>query len=306
MTAYTLNKEFADAKARTRRTVFVSLILHLLLFSWLILQYHSSPLPEGIVEIAWVDPAPPPPPQVQVSRQVEQVQVKPVAKQKKFERQAEQAELAPQPQDVRVRQDKMSERLASIRQSRPSRSDLAVATVSSASLLPSAAVAVPTPQSGAGPQELVREKTRTTAPLSLKRGPARPVRAAPAVAPLPREITATAVPVPEVENLTQRTLEGASLAGPVADRPVVSYTMPAYPDWAAREAVEASVTLYFLVLPDGRVKENIQIQKTAGFTDFDQSAIAALRQWRFEALTGGATEDQWGTITFHFRLRDVQ
>jgi TonB family protein len=50
------------------------------------------------------------------------------------------------------------------------------------------------------------------------------------------------------------------------------------------------------------VKENIQVQKTAGFEDFDESARTALRSWRFEALRGGRTGEQWGVITFHFRL----
>jgi TonB family protein len=78
-----------------------------------------------------------------------------------------------------------------------------------------------------------------------------------------------------------------------------------YPEWAKEEAVEASVTLYFVVRPDGGVKENILVQKTAGFEDFDESARAALRAWRFEPLRAGRVGEQWGTITFHFRLRDV-
>jgi TonB family protein len=91
----------------------------------------------------------------------------------------------------------------------------------------------------------------------------------------------------------------------VADRPIVSHTTPIYPDWAKREAVEGSVTLFFYVRPDGSIKENVLVQKTAGFEDFDQSAVTALRAWRFQALSAGRTGEQWGTITFHFRLRDA-
>jgi TonB family protein len=65
------------------------------------------------------------------------------------------------------------------------------------------------------------------------------------------------------------------------------------------------VTLYFIVRPDGSVKENILVQKTAGFGDFDDSARAALAAWRFAPLGAGRTGEQWGTITFHFRLKDV-
>ena len=80
--------------------------------------------------------------------------------------------------------------------------------------------------------------------------------------------------------------------------------MPTYPAWATKQAVEATVTLYFLVMPNGQVKENIQIQKTAGFQDFDHNAVAALRHWRFEPLTGREAREQWGTITFRYRLHN--
>jgi TonB family protein len=93
------------------------------------------------------------------------------------------------------------------------------------------------------------------------------------------------------------------LEGPASDRPVVDSTLPQYPDWARRQAVEAAVTLHFTVLPDGRVREDVQVLKTGGFRDFDERAVAALRQWRFAALAGGDAGGQWGTITFRFRLR---
>ena len=71
-----------------------------------------------------------------------------------------------------------------------------------------------------------------------------------------------------------------------------------------RDAVEARVTLRFSVLPDGQIKENIQIVKTAGFVDFDDAAIAALRRWRFVPLNGDVPVEQGGIVTFEFRLRD--
>jgi len=101
-----------------------------------------------------------------------------------------------------------------------------------------------------------------------------------------------------------RDLGGASLAGPVADRRVIDFTMPTYPAWATSQAVEATVTLYFLVLPSGQVKENIQVQKTAGFQEFDTNAVRALQSWRFAPLSGGDAREQWGTITFRYRLKN--
>ncbi len=63
------------------------------------------------------------------------------------------------------------------------------------------------------------------------------------------------------------------------------------------------MTLYFIVRPDGRIKENVLVEKTSGFEEFDLNAIRALRGWKFEPLAPGTTGEQWGQITFHFRLR---
>ena len=108
----------------------------------------------------------------------------------------------------------------------------------------------------------------------------------------------------ETNSTAQRDLAGALLSGPVADRPLLILHKPDYPEWAKDEGVEGSVTIYFVVLPDGRIKENIMLQKTSGFSDFDDNAVNALRKWRFKTLTGWGTGEQWGTITFHYRLTD--
>jgi TonB family protein len=141
--------------------------------------------------------------------------------------------------------------------------------------------------------------------LSLSRGPGHGESAvlAPAAAPTPAR--AAAEPANAGDASARRTLAGATLLGPIADRPVLSHVTPAYPEWAKREAVEGSVTLYFVVRSDGSVKENVLVQRTAGFEDFDDSARSALRAWRFEPLREGRTGEQWGTITFQYRLRDL-
>ncbi len=88
-------------------------------------------------------------------------------------------------------------------------------------------------------------------------------------------------------------------------RDVLDRTLPVYPEWAKQDGVEGVVTLYFVVRADGTVRENVLVQRTAGFEDFDENARVALRAWRFEPLRGGRTGEQWGTITFQFRLRDL-
>ena len=104
-----------------------------------------------------------------------------------------------------------------------------------------------------------------------------------------------------------RNLAGANLVGPVADRAVVHYRVPDYPDWAKRDAIEGSVTLYFFVLSDGRVKENVLVERTSGFSDFDTRAVEALLEWKFVPLPASpATNEQWGRITFNYRLSGAQ
>ena len=92
---------------------------------------------------------------------------------------------------------------------------------------------------------------------------------------------------PDADLTVRRTLSGAALAGPAADRPVRKYIMPEYPEWAKREGVEGSVTLGFVVMPDGRVKRNVMVHRTSGYEDFDRRAQEAIRLWRFEPHARG-------------------
>ncbi len=140
----------------------------------------------------------------------------------------------------------------------------------------------------------------------MTRGPTSSHKTAAVVAEMPNQAsTATAtVATPEAGSTAVRNLGGATLTGLVADRRVLEHTMPTYPSWATTQAVEGLVTLYFLVMPNGQVKENVQVQKTAGYQDFDRNAVVAIRQWRFEPLTGNDVREQWGTITFRYRLNN--
>jgi len=180
----------------------------------------------------------------------------------------------------------------------------------SAAAAPSAIWSTPAAAGGAGGSgqalSLARGGTgESGVPLALGRGGG--TSAVPALAQAAGTSSLSEAPAsaPEGDAHARRTLAGAQLAGPIADRAVLRHGSPEYPEWAKRDGVEAAVTLYFIVRPDGSVKENILVQKTAGFGDFDDSARAALATWRFAPLGAGRTGEQWGTITFHFRLKDV-
>ena len=42
--------------------------------------------------------------------------------------------------------------------------------------------------------------------------------------------------VSDLDAVARRTLEGAELAGEIANRPVTEYAMPTYPEWAKAQA----------------------------------------------------------------------
>ena len=223
----------------------------------------------------------------------------------RFTRSLNQAALEPAPQSRTAIEDRIASRLASMQQTEP----LTVAGTGAAGV-PSAAWGPATAVTGTGTGgkalSLTRGGSGGSGPaLSLTRGTGTGIGPATVSTGLPTEASAASAPAKGGESTARRNLAGATLMGPIADRPVITYATPVYPDWAKRDAVEGSVTLYFVVRPDGSVKENVLVQKTAGFEEFDENARTALKAWRFQPLTGGRTGEQWGTITFHFRIREA-
>lgn len=307
MTTAILNQEFLASRERVRRMLVISLVAHIALFAWLLLRQETSLRPEGIVEVSWLEaaPAPPPPTPIAVKPEPEAVPkpVPPAPREEKFEREAEPEPIEPTPQEKTVNRDRVKERIAALSPSRLPTSALNTAPSNTRSLLQSAPAPAEDPGHKAATLDLKRSEQARPKPQELTRGPDQPRRSAAKLATAPTTATApAAAAVPDMEGAARRTLDGAELAGEIANRPVLQHALPVYPDWAKSQGVEASVTLYFIVLPDGRVKENIQVQKTAGFGDFDDSAVAALAAWRFEPLAGSDPREQWGTITFRFRL----
>ncbi len=97
-------------------------------------------------------------------------------------------------------------------------------------------------------------------------------------------------------------LPGITISGPVTDRALMGHELPEYPEWARRDGIEVSVQLRFTVMPDGSIKENLLVEKSSGFGEFDSNAKTALSGWRFEALGAGEVKEQWGRIVFNYRL----
>jgi TonB family protein len=293
----------------------VSGVLHAGLLFLLALQTKIVADEEVLTEVTWVEPAPivsPPPvatapavPERQVEPAPEVVAPEPTPAPERFERPVEVAEVAPKPQVSTRTADALASRVASLQAERPvSKPGLSTALPDPKVSRPTLAAAAVGPTSRSGRVELTREEGTRTAPVSMTRGTptgtSRPLSMATIAAP--KAERGTAAMSGTVDSTLVRDLAGARLLGPVADRPLVSHQVPTYPEWAKKEGVEGSVSIRFLVQPDGRVRENLLVERTSGFEDFDANATRALLAWRFEPLTGSSIGDQWGVITFNYRL----
>src|SRR5262249_6265558 len=97
--------------------------------------------------------------------------------------------------------------------------------------------------------------------------------------------------------------QGFELGGPVGDRKILRRKLPEYPDWAEEKGITAMVKIYFTVRPDGSIRTSLRILRSSGYTELDELAKDALRQWHFSPTTASSNEQEaWGVITFRFTL----
>jgi TonB family protein len=330
MNAAAVTRQLAAIRSRTRGSVFMSLIFHAAFFFCISLAPGGAPPAQPLIEIAWLDEGPPglaapaaAAPTVKEAKKVEEMPSRHEAH-ARFERDVAEAEVAPTPEEIQAVEDRLRTRLTALQgestQLEPAVAVLAAVANANAKQsghggigtsnlagLPGGTGRAGANGSGEGGGGTVGLRRAPSAPpLALTRAAARPPESAPALSKLREERPASKPAAPAKASHTARQImAGMTLKGPVADRPILSYVAPVYPEWAKREGVEATVQLYFEVLPAGQVKESILVEKTSGFEDFDQNAIRALRTWKFEALGPGGTGEQWGSITMKYRLDDA-
>jgi TonB family protein len=307
MTAATLRMDLHQTRARTSWTMSLSFVAHALLMLWLALHHVAAADVTPITEITLLDPgdlapsSPAPAPAAPRGRTAEGFATR-SASDEHFKRATTKAEVEPDPQSSWAFEDRLQARLAAMQQNQ-STAGAGIATSKAPTSIFGTAPAVMSGGTGLGtPITLTRGGGGGGAPLPLARGGG--TGSAPSLATVAESHQGAGTPAParSTESSARRTVAGASITGPIADRPIVTYAVPMYPEWAKHDAVEGAVTLYFVVRPDGGVKENILVQKTAGFEDFDENARVALRAWRFRPLAPGQSGEQWGTITFRYRL----
>jgi TonB family protein len=296
-------------RARTRGCMAASIGAHVVLFVALALAPHAARSAPALTEITLLDPGEldgaPAPAAAEPAIETAAGAIATASAEAHFARSQARADVAPTPQSATASDDRLDARLAAMRNTNLAP---AAGTVPSApqSMWGATPAHIAGPGSGGGaPLRLTHGAgSGSGPPLALARGTEPGAAPALAPAPAPTHDAASVAPARASDSEARRTLADATLLGPIADRAILARVTPAYPEWAKREAVEGSVTLTFTVRPDGSVKENVLITKTAGFEDFDENARSAIRSWRFAALTEGRTGEQWGSITFRYRLRD--
>ncbi len=310
MTPTDMRAELGAIEKRTRKLLGTSAVIHAVLIVWLVLLHAFTTESQTLTEITWIEPE-----EVQVAAAPKVEAAEPPrapavsTKQPSRERTTENiqrkpdvAEIAPEPQTLHALDNTISERLLSL-QRREHEKPAPIASINTPNPVSKPKLAgVDTRLSRPKAESLVRREGTASTPIELSRSKSRVMRADVLVAP-PMADKPTRAPAQQSD--ASRELAGARMTGPVADRPIVSYESPNYPEWAKIEGVEGSVMIYFVVLANGRVKENVMVQRTSGFADFDQNAVSAILAWRFERLGAGKTGEQWGTILFHYRLRSA-
>lgn len=79
---------------------------------------------------------------------------------------------------------------------------------------------------------------------------------------------------------------------------------PAYPEIARMRGYEGIVLVFAEILPDGRVG-NMKIHKSSGYAILDQSAIEAVKPWKFEpAKKSGNPFKVWVELPIKFILHN--
>ncbi len=93
--------------------------------------------------------------------------------------------------------------------------------------------------------------------------------------------------------------EGYRLAGELSKRKIIHFKKPEYP---GNENENTEVKLEIAANPDGTIK-SVSIVKTGGLS-FDNSAMEAVREWRFQPLAPNANQIvQTGIVTIYFEIK---
>lgn len=162
----------------------------------------------------------------------------------------------------------------------------------------------PEPRPVAKPEPVVKPVVKPqpkpqpkTEPVKATPQPA-PVPVAPAPSPIPAPapapVAAPAAPPPAAPvQATAPVAEPLPVTPPRTDASHLNNPPPAYPPMSRRLGEQGRVMLDVYILPDGSVGE-LKLKTSSGFTRLDESAMAAVRKWKYvPAKRGGQPIAFW-------------
>ena len=169
-------------------------------------------------------------------------------------------------------------------------------TVLSVSLLPPAPEAVPQPEIvPPKPRPVVRRPTPLPQPVQL---------AAPAESPSPSPIAVAPAPTPVVAPAPVVAAPVAAPTQPRFDADYLDNPKPVYPAISRRLNEQGRVMLRVHVTADGNATE-VQLHASSGSSRLDQSALDAVRRWKFvPAKLGNDPVAAWVLVPIAFTLKD--
>jgi len=152
------------------------------------------------------------------------------------------------------------------------------------------------------PKPLVKPKERSEIKKPLVKREDKPMEPAPsaATAASPSATTAAMTTAPTVSN-TQSGAEGTDVPAN-ANANYLSNPKPDYPELATRHHWEGRVILRVYVTADGRCGD-LSVYRSSGHDVLDESAMAAVKQWRFVPGKHGDTAiASWVNVPIEFAL----
>lgn len=186
----------------------------------------------------------------------------------------------------------------------------------------------PKPEPPPPPPKPEPPKPETPKPKPPKPEPVRPEPprpAPPAPVPTPPPAPSPAVSVPETKPAPQPPEPAPAPAprpAPVPQAPPAppappaktdvsisasysaSNAKPVYPTMSKRMGEQGTVMLRVLVKSDGSAA-NVEVKSSSGFPRLDQSAVEAVKSWRFNPATlDGKPVDEWYQVPIPFKLQN--
>ncbi len=163
-------------------------------------------------------------------------------------------------------------------------------------------------------------KPKPPKPEPAKPEPPRPEVPRPVPTPAPTPVPAPAVTVPETKPAPQPP-EPAPVAKPaptpqappappaktdvsISASYSASNAKPVYPSMSKRMGEQGTVVLRVLVKSDGTAG-GVEVKSSSGFPRLDQSAVDAVKSWRFNPATlDGKPVDEWYQVPIPFKLQN--